>query len=380
MKNNGHSAFNDSVFTKDGIYNRNPNLCGGKSDVNTRFGFAALFLIMVMLFQPACASVQNDWEAPVPEKELLWPSPPKKTRIKFIRSISTQSDIRIKEKKGWLGKTFDFITGGSGKEGLDITIPYGLYFDQLRSDLYVADRGLRGIHRYNLKKGTTDFIGAAGDTDFEMPVAVYVAENRLYVSDTGLNKVFILDMDGDLIRTIEGWSRPGGIAYDRRYKLIYIVDALAAQVKAFDTDGNLLFVFGRNGSGEGEFHLPSNIWIDRESKIYVADSMNFRVQVFDDRGNYIRAIGKLGDGPGDFTRPRGVAVDSDWHIYVVDADFDNVQIFDQEGKLLLFFGTSGSDKGEFTLPSGIYIDGNDRIYISDSYNKRIQVFQYLKDN
>lgn len=340
-------------------------------------------LAIVSLLLSGCAAARSGKEIFTPERELLWPTPPVKPRIRFIRAISSPSDIAIKKEKGWMGRAFDYITGGEAEEGFKITTPYGLFFDEREYLLYVADRGLKGMHRYDLRRGKADFKGGiekdSGDINLEMPVAVILADNRIYLSDTGLKKVFILGTDGKLIGEIGGFERPGGLAYDSKNKRLYVVDVLANQLKIFDPDGNPFYTSGKRGFGDGEFNLPSNVWVDSDGNVYVTDSMNFRVQVFDDRGNHIRNIGELGDGPGTFARPRGVAVDSEGHIYVVDANFDNVQIFDREGRLLLFFGESGTDPGQFTLPSGIFIDSNDRIYISDSYNRRIQVFQYLKE-
>ncbi len=263
--------------------------------------------------------------------------------------------------------------------GKAIDTPYGLFYDSDADLLFVADRALQGVHRYDLKAGEASFMTEAGETRLEMPVMVVGGGGRYYVSDTVLNKVFVFDSKGRVTREIEEWGRPGGMAYSAAQERLYVVDVTEGRIKAFDAEGNFQFFFGNIGVGKGEFNLPSNIWVDRAGKVYVTDSMNFRIQIFDEFGNHVGNIGKLGDSPGAFARPRGVAVDSDGNVYVVDANFDNIQIFNQEGELLLVFGTPGTKAGEFTLPSGIFIDRNDRIYISDSYNKRIQVFQYFKE-
>ncbi|MDT8316403.1 MAG: 6-bladed beta-propeller [bacterium] len=313
------------------------------------------------------------------EADLNWPPFPLKPRIKYIRSIAMPSDIAIKEGKGWLGRAFDYLTGGSLLEGTPISAPYGLFFDSDKKTLYVADRARKGIHLYDLSKGKAETLEAVAGEVFEMPVAVAVSGDRIYVSDSGFKKLLILDLEGNLLKEIDRWERPGGIAISKDEKRLYVVDVLACRIKVFDAEGNFLFDFGSKGEKAGEFNLPSNIWVDASGKIYVTDSMNFRVQIFDESGKHIISIGKLGDSPGYLARPRGVAVDSEGHIYIVDAVFDNVQIFNPDGQLLLFFGGSGRGPGEFYLPSGIFIDEKDRIYISDSYNRRIQVFQYLKE-
>jgi hypothetical protein len=49
----------------------------------------------------------------------------------------------------------------------------------------------------------------------------------------------------------------------------------------FDANGTLLMDFGQEGTGAGEFWLPSGIFIDMHNRIWVADGYNRRVQVFD---------------------------------------------------------------------------------------------------
>lgn len=349
------------------------------SNIKTSSVVLYLFFFIVALSFQGCAGSLKTEEIFVIEADLNWPPLPLKPRIKYIRSIAMPSDIAIKEERGWLGKTLDYITGGSSLEGTPISAPYGLFFDSDKNLLYVADRARKGIHLYSLTGGKAEMLDAVDQESFEMPVAVASGGDKLYISDSVLKKLLILDLEGKLLKEIDRWERPGGIALSKDKKQLYVVDVLACQIKVFDADGNFIFAFGKKGEKAGEFNLPSNIWVDAAGKIYVTDSMNFRVQIFDETGKYIGSIGKLGDSPGYLARPRGVAVDSEGHVYIVDAVFDNVQIFNPDGQLLLVFGGSGRGPGEFYLPSGIFIDENDRIYISDSYNRRIQVFQYLKE-
>ncbi len=58
--------------------------------------------------------------------------------------------------------------------------------------------------------------------------------------------------------------------------------------------------------------------------IYVADYNNHRIQVFDSDGNFVKKFGKQGSQDGQFNVPRGVAVDSNNNLYVADAG--NVRI------------------------------------------------------
>ena len=65
----------------------------------------------------------------------------------------------------------------------------------------------------------------------------------------------------------EGYfARAKGIATDS-FGNIYIADALFHVVQIFDKEGNYLYKFGGQGRGQGEFWMPSGIYIDENNYI-----------------------------------------------------------------------------------------------------------------
>jgi DNA-binding beta-propeller fold protein YncE len=269
-----------------------------------------------------------------------------------------------------------------GKEDAEENMlrPYGVFADTGR--VYVADSGAHLLHVFDMQEKNYFPLRAVKDEELISPIGVAADKNgEIYLSDSMLGRVMVFDSRGTYRREIGSntiFKRPAGLAIDE--SRVYVVDTHGHKVLVFSKeDGKLLFAFGNNGDGKGDFNFPTNIFVSRDSLIYVMDSMNFRVQIFGKDGVFISAFGKLGDGSGDFSKAKGIAVDSEGHIYVADAHFDNVQIFDRQGQLLLSFGGSGRGAGEMLLPAGLYIDEKDRIYVADSYNARIQIFKYLKE-
>lgn len=311
------------------------------------------------------------------ETKPVWPPPPLDPRIKFVQSISGSRDLG--KKRTWLGKAADSILGREENEE-NILRPYGVCSHS--SIIYITDPGLSLVHVFDLKGKKYFQIDRVKDEDLMSPIGIAVDVNgEIFLSDSVLKKVFVLNKDGEYLREIGSadlFSRPTGIAVnDER---VYVVDTLGHQILIFSKkDGQLLLRIGKDGSGDGEFHYPTHIFIGKDRLIYVTDSLNFRVQIFDREGHFVSSFGKPGDASGNFSKPKGIAVDSDGHIYVSDSQLDNVQIFDKEGKLLLVFGDTGRSQGKMSLPAGIFVDENDKIYVADSYNNRIQIFQYLKD-
>jgi DNA-binding beta-propeller fold protein YncE len=74
-------------------------------------------------------------------------------------------------------------------------------------------------------------------------------------------------------------ARSKGIATDS-FGHIYVVDALFHGIQIFDSQGNYLYQFGKQGRQREEFWMPSGIFIDDTDHIYVADSYNSRIQIF----------------------------------------------------------------------------------------------------
>ncbi|HLG18031.1 MAG TPA: 6-bladed beta-propeller [Blastocatellia bacterium] len=335
----------------------------------TLFGVALVFSLFIA----------SNGEHGDKEKELYWPSPPDPPRIKYVRSIASPRDLKLKQSS-FLKRVVKKIIGTEDPEPAMMS-PYGIVTDS-RQRIIAVDSKARMIHVFDPQEKKYVAIRAPKKEMFVSLVGVAVdGQDNIYVSDSYTGKIFIFDRNGKLIKRIgseEGsFNRPTGIAIDKASRRLYVVETVKGEVDVLDLDGIGLFKFGKRGEGQGEFNHPTQICVSGDS-VYVTDTLNARIQVFDKDGHFISVVGRHGDGIGDLDKPKGVAIDSHGHIYVVEGLRDRVQIFDKEGNLLLVFGETGSDRGEFYLPTAIHIDADDNIYISDSSNRRIQVFRYLR--
>ncbi len=125
----------------------------------------------------------------------------------------------------------------------------------------------------------------------------------------------------------EGYfKRPTGIAVDSAAQRIYVTDTLRNKIFVMDMQGSVLQMIGKKGTGDGEFNYPTELRLHGPD-LAVVDAMNFRVQVFDRSGTFRYAIGKMGDGAGWIFRPKGIGFDSEGHLYVVDGEWGVVQVF-----------------------------------------------------
>jgi hypothetical protein len=144
-------------------------------------------------------------------------------------------------------------------------------------------------------------------------------------------------------------------------------------VRVTDQDANLLFEFGEQGTGPGQFQTPAGMaaWRNQETVRYlVADSGNHRIQAFDDNGTFVSAYGARGSGSGEFENPQGIAVDDQNHVIVADQGNDQLQVLSFDGSQLAFVRriTAALDG-----PTGVTTHGADYLIVADTGNNRVKV-------
>lgn len=325
-------------------------------------------IIILITLVAACTSTGES--QPVDTNEtLVWPAPPQKARIEFLYDFNNSKELGLTQS--FITRLWNYI---AGEQQNAMIRPYALAVDGHR--IAVADPGMRAIHLFDTAENKYQKITRIDKQLLVSPVGISIGPDRLYISDSFLKKVFILDSQGNYISVIDGMSRPTGIVFDPNSKRLYVADTLDHRICVFDAEGKKLFEFGKRGGKTGnDFNFPTHLFLS-SGKLYVNDTMNFRLQIFDLDGNYISSFGSHGDSSGYFAQPKGIGTDTEGHIYVVDAVFHRVQIFNPEGRFLLDFGGYGRQHGQFLLPTGLCID-QDKIYVADSYNRRVQVFRFL---
>lgn len=332
----------------------------------------ALPVLSCMLALAGCGHVPADGEAAAASERAVWPKPPAPARIRFVRNVAGPADWGI--ARSGLQRLIDRVTG---QVPFRFIRPTGVA--ARGTALYVADPGAQALVVLDSAEGKARIVTHVGARRLVSPVVVALGPgDTLFLVDSALRNVFVVDGSGQLLRTIGGegrLARPAGIAYDAATDRLYVSDAGAHRIVVFAADGRMLGTIGENGSGPGQFNFPTHLGLTRAGELLVTDTLNYRVQVFDRGGQPLVRLGRVGDGSGDFASPKGIGADSSGHLYVVDALFDAVQVFDRDGTLLLVFGERGTRAGQFWLPNGLFVDDKDRVYVADAYNQRIAVFE-----
>ena len=308
--------------------------------------------------------------------ELVWPAPPDRPRLRYLRSLTGPEDFREKSRTSSM---LDWFLGDR-QESLPLLSPFAVAVSR-SGPVWVADNGVRMLYRLDLNKRRIDYFEKFAGLDLVSPsgVAVDDERQRVFLADATHKRIFVLDHNGAYLSSwgpVGGFGRPAGMAVDAAGRLL-VADAVGGIVYIFNTDGSLASQVYSKLNPDGRFSRPLNVAVGPNGEILVLDALSFRVEVQSAQGELLGTIGQLGDAAGYLARPKGLAVDREGHVFVSDSAFDNVQVFDMAGKLLLYWGGAGGQPGHFNLPAGLFIDHAGRLFVADSYNHRVQAFQLL---
>lgn len=184
----------------------------------------------------------------------------------------------------------------------------------LGAQIIVADTGNRRVSTFRL--GTNDegygivqHTDSFGNQIFAEPTGVEFDPwtSHVVVTDPGKSRVTIHDLrSGQCIGETQPVPEcplvaPHDVTLDQRGRL-YVTDAYQHKVYIFDSNGQIIKVFGGPGYDPGQFNKPSGICFDRDFNLLIADEGNNRIQMFTAQGEFIGVVTK------DVHVPKGISV------------------------------------------------------------------------
>lgn len=282
---------------------------------------------------------------------MFFPSPPDTARIQFLNKISHSKDIT--------GEKSSFAKYVVGEDkSLPINKPYGLTVH--KNKLYICDTRLPGIEIIDLKNKTFEYFQPIGRGVLKKPVNCALDENgNLYVADVERKQVVIFNMDLHYRGEISGEEIVKPTDVSIKDDQIWICDVARHRISVFDrSELKYLRSFPEETEkSEAYLYSPTNFHISG-NKVYVTDTGDAKVKIYSLNGQYLDQFGGFGRQISKFVRPKGISVDNEGLVYVADAAFENVQMFDNENNLLMFFGGKYERPGNMWLPAGVAIDYN----------------------
>ncbi len=306
----------------------------------------------------------------------VWPPPPDAPRVRYVGELLGEESLNA--RRTGLEALREALAGPRPQVRFVRPVAVAL----LGERVFVADTGLAAVHLLDLDARTHALLVGSPADPLQAPLDVVAVGDEVVVVDRLRAALDRFDRQGRWLSTtrIAGVAAPVSAAWSRETDTLWVLDA--ASHSAFPTRGASAVgpAIGGRGSEPGRFNHPAGIAASEDGALWVADAMNFRVQSLGARGDVRTAFGAKGDAAGDFALPRDVAVDSAGRVFVLDNQFENVQVFDASGQLLMALGGGGQGAGEFSVPVGITVDDRDRLWIADSLNRRVQVLEILKEN
>lgn len=305
----------------------------------------------------ACASAPAQLGRTAGPDFVVYPTPPDTPRIQFLMTLSSEVDVTGKRGTSLI----EALAGESDEtEYRGFNKPYGIGLRDGR--LYVCDTMLAGVVVMDLRARTFEQWKPEGDGTLRKPINCFVddADGRLYVADTERSQVVVFDSTRAYVSAFgerEG-ARPTDVFVEG--ERIWVSDLGGQRVRVYDrTTFEQLRAFPEPGEEAPKaLFSPTNLYV-RGDRVYVSDFGDFKVKIYSTDGEFIRSVGSYGRALGQFVRPKGIAVDREGIMYVVDAGFENVQMFDDEGQLLMFFGGRYEGLGDMWLPAKVILSYGD---------------------
>ena len=176
---------------------------------------------------------------------------------------------------------------------------------------------------------------------------------------------------------------PSGLYVDAHGR-VWVPDTHNSRVLIYDADGNESARFGKRGTGDGEFLLPTSVVVDSEGYVYVCEyGGNDRVSKFTAQLEYVSSFGGPGDGLAALAAPYGLCLDDAGTIWVADSGNHRACRFSRSGKLLTTIGGLGKKPGELRYPvavawsadpSGRHRASAGCLLVCEKSNHRLQAF------
>ncbi len=226
------------------------------------------------------------------------------------------------------------------------------------------------------------------------PVGVAAdASGKVYLTDTGNNRVWTVDANGKL----SGLRMPGispplngptGVAVDKDGN-VYVADTGNNRVLKIPVGGGSPLVVVSQweipsdfltAGGMDQLQSPQGVAVDKDGNVYVADTGNNRVLKAASNGDLSVLVTSA-----QLQSPQGVAVDAAGNVYIaVPGDrFGFIRKLDaQTGRLSTLagqkFGTNPGDGGPASLaglsaPQGVAVDAAGNVYFTETSLQRLRM-------
>ena len=216
---------------------------------------------------PKCVAVSKDGIIAVSEY------PP------WSSSSSSSSSGHQVKKYSLQGKLLSVIGNNSGNNNGQFDSPRGLVFSSNKM-LYVVDGRNHRVQVFQQNDKFAFTFGSKGSNpgQFQCPVRIAIdTDNRVLVSDHDGNHISLFSHTGSFISRIT-CNSPWAITVSPDGHIIAGCND-GTSIRVWSPNHQLISVFGKKGSQQGEFNYINGISISSTGNIYVVEWDNKRLQI-----------------------------------------------------------------------------------------------------
>ncbi len=251
-----------------------------------------------------------------------------------------------------------------------------------------------------------------GVLSFPGKLAVDSAGGRIFISDSGNNRILAIDPEGRIVKVIGGGAagredgpferarffHPQGLAWDERAEALYVADTENHLIRRVDMkSGEVSSVLGtgvqggRSSGGRGVSLAINSPWdlLLLDGRLIIAMAGPHQLWSFDlESGQAAPLAGSgwedLRDGPAmeaALAQPSGLSTDGRT-VYFADSEtssirkLENGRVSTLVGEGLFEFGDidGSAGKARFQHPLGVLWHSG-RLYVADTYNNKIRLLE-----
>ncbi|XP_068738545.1 E3 ubiquitin-protein ligase TRIM71-like [Montipora capricornis] len=212
--------------------------------------------------------------------------------------------------------------------------------------------------------------------EFDWPAGIAFQNDKIIVADTKNHRVQLFGDEGHYLNQFGGkgtrdhqFSTPLGLSIDSDGNII-ATDKDNKLIKIFSPDGRFLRSIGNDGSLINPLHC-----IQHENFLIVSDGGDHCIKVFNREGEFLYKFGNKGNGDGEFHDPGCLSVDRAGHLLVCDSFNHRVQVFKLSGEFVTKFGAKGTREGEPNYPLSTAALSDGKIIVTDFRNHSLQIFE-----
>lgn len=225
--------------------------------------------------------------------------------------------------------------------------------------------------------------GGTGPGMMQRPTGLSVdSQGDLYVSDMMNQKVLVFDASGHFLRE---WPVKDVLGvHVRGDKVLVYADG---KLVTYSTTGQKIAEFGQPGRGFGAATAAGTGITFDDKAVYVADANNASIKAYDTQGHLLWSAHSAASTPSSSNTtqssgeadliqlPTSLTFDGAGRLIVLDPFSFKLLVLDpKNGKVLKNYGDYGTTEGLFYYASGVAYDpARDWFAIADTNNNRVQI-------